>query len=168
MQVLQKINKVISMITKVVMIICFAYMTVALSIQVFGRYLFKIGFPWTEETARYIMIWSVFLGAAYIALNLEHVKVSIVEDLMKSERQKQVLQVVQHVVSLIFVAIVLKYGFMQLSIAKLSKSANTGLSMLFPYMVFPVAFALLTYAYFYRTADSIYKLAGKKKEENES
>ena len=113
------------------------------------------------------MIWSVFLGAAYIALNLEHVKVSIVEDIMKSERQKQVLQVVQHVVSLIFVAIVLKYGFMQLSIAKLSKSANTGLSMLFPYMVFPVAFVLLTYAYFYRTADSIYKITGKKKEENE-
>ena len=79
MQVLQKINKYISQILKVALIACFTYMTVVLSLQVFGRYLFHKGFSWTEETARYIMIWAVFLGAAYIALNLEHVKVSIIE-----------------------------------------------------------------------------------------
>lgn len=168
MRVLQKINSIISKIIKVVLIICFAYMTVTLLIQVFGRYLFKVGFPWTEETARYVMIWAVFLGAAYVALNLEHVKVSIVEDLMKSRRQKKTMTVIQHVISLIFVVVVLRYGFMQLSIAKLSKSANTGLSMLFPYMVFPVAFIFLTYAYFYRTVDGIAKLKDKEEGGEES
>ena len=141
MQVLQKINKYISQILKVALIACFTYMTVVLSLQVFGRYLFHKGFSWTEETARYIMIWAVFLGAAYIALNLEHVKVSIIEDLMKKQKHKQILELVQHIAGFIFVVIVLKYGFMQMTIAKLSKSANTGLSMMFPYLVFPVAFA---------------------------
>ena len=96
MQVLQKINKYISQILKVALIACFTYMTVVLSLQVFGRYLFHKGFSWTEETARYIMIWAVFLGAAYIALNLEHVKVSIIEDLMKKQKHKQILELVQH------------------------------------------------------------------------
>ena len=118
MQVLQKINKYISQILKVALIACFTYMTVVLSLQVFGRYLFHKGFSWTEETARYIMIWAVFLGAAYIALNLEHVKVSIIEDLMKKQKHKQILELVQHIAGFIFVVIVLKYGFMQMTIAK--------------------------------------------------
>ncbi len=168
MRALQKINKIVSKAIRIVLIVCFAYMTVALSIQVFGRYFFKIGFSWTEETARYIMIWAVFLGAAFIALNLEHVKVSIVEDLMKRPRQKQILQIIQHIIGLVFVLIVMRYGFMQLGIAKLSKSANTGLSMLFPYMVFPVAFILLSYAYFYRTVDGIVKLRNKTEEGGET
>lgn len=44
MQVLQKINKYISQILKVALIACFTYMTVVLSLQVFGRYLFHKGF----------------------------------------------------------------------------------------------------------------------------
>ena len=111
------------------------------------------------------MIWAVFLGAAYIALNLEHVKVSIIEDLMKKQKHKQILELVQHIAGFIFVVIVLKYGFMQMTIAKLSKSANTGLSMMFPYLVFPVAFALLSYAYFYRALDDIVKLTKKDQTE---
>lgn len=168
MQALGKINKVISVATKIVMIICFSYMTIALSIQVFGRYIFNAGFSWTEETARYIMIWSVFIGAAFIALNAEHVKVSLVEDALKKTAHKEILHVIQHIISLVFVIIVLRYGFMQLTIAGLSKSANTGLSMLFPYMVFPVAFILLTYAYFYRALESVLKLRGKQKGEEKS
>lgn len=165
MQILQKINKYISQILKVALIACFTYMTVVLSLQVFGRYLFHKGFSWTEETARYIMIWAVFLGAAYIALNLEHVKVSIIEDLMKKQKHKQILELVQYIAGFIFVVIVLKYGFMQMTIAKLSKSANTGFSMMFPYLVFPVAFALLSYAYFYRALDDIVKLTKKDQTE---
>ncbi|MCI8991998.1 MAG: TRAP transporter small permease [Eubacterium sp.] len=167
MQVFEKINKVISVITKIFMIICFSYMTIALSIQVFGRYIFNAGFSWTEESARYIMIWSVFIGAAYIALNLEHVKVSLIEDALKKASHREVLHIVQHVISLIFVVIVLCYGFMQLSIASLSRSANTGQSMLFPYMVFPVAFILLTYAYFYRLVKSILKMKNRQEGESE-
>lgn len=155
MKALRKINKGISAIEKVALIICFIYMTVALSIQVFGRYLFKMGFTWTEETARYIMIWSVFIGAAYIALNMEHIKVAIIEERLKTEKSKKILLLIQNIVGLIFVIIVLRYGFMQLSIAKLSVSANTGLSMLFPYMVFPVSMILLTYSFFYRIVENI-------------
>lgn len=167
MQAFEKINKVISVITKIFMIICFSYMTIALSIQVFGRYIFNVGFSWTEESARYIMIWSVFIGAAYIALNLKHVKVSLIEDALKKASHKELLHVIQDVISLVFVVIVMRYGFLQLSIASLSKSANTGQSMLFPYLVFPVAFILLTYAYFYRMIESILKMKGKQKGEGE-
>ena len=37
--------------------------------------------------------------------------------------------------------------------------------MMFPYLVFPVAFALLSYAYFYRALDDIVKLTKKDQTE---
>lgn len=36
---------------------------VAVILQVFVRYVLKASLPWTEELARYIMIWGAFVGA---------------------------------------------------------------------------------------------------------
>ena len=41
-----------------------AVMTVIIIIQVFLRYLFLFSLSWSEEVARYLMIWASFLGAS--------------------------------------------------------------------------------------------------------
>jgi len=41
-----------------------AIMTVIIIIQVFMRYLFLFSLSWSEEVARYLMIWVSFLGAS--------------------------------------------------------------------------------------------------------
>jgi TRAP-type C4-dicarboxylate transport system permease small subunit len=161
MELLRKINRWISKILAIALVCMFAWMILALSIQVFGRYIFHVGFPWTEESARYVMIWAIFIGASYIALNGEHIKVSIIEDLMKKASGKTVMLIIQDIVSLIFAAIVLYFSFSQLGVAKLSVSPNTGLSMLVPYTVFPVSMILMIWAYVYRIADLL--SLGKKK-----
>jgi TRAP-type C4-dicarboxylate transport system permease small subunit len=161
MELLRKINRWISKILAIALVCMFAWMILALGIQVFGRYIFHVGFSWTEESARYVMIWAIFIGASYIALNGEHIKVSIIEDLMKKASGKTVMLVIQDIVSLIFAAIVLYFSFSQLGVAKLSVSPNTGLSMLVPYMVFPVSMILMIWAYVYRIADLLN--LGKKK-----
>jgi len=38
-----------------IVVVCFAYMTVAVLAQVFGRYLFNYSISWTEETAK---VWT--------------------------------------------------------------------------------------------------------------
>ena len=42
-----------------VVIICFAYMTLAVLAQVLGRYVFNYSISWTEETAKFAQIWVV-------------------------------------------------------------------------------------------------------------
>lgn len=41
-----------------------AVMTVIIIFQVFLRYLFLFSLSWSEEVARYLMIWASFLGAS--------------------------------------------------------------------------------------------------------
>lgn len=56
----QKINSLIEKIL-FVLLTC---MTIIVFIQVLFRYLLNAPLYWTEEAARYIMIWIVFLGAS--------------------------------------------------------------------------------------------------------
>lgn len=149
MELLKKINMVISKCLQILMIVLFIWMIVALSIQVFGRYLFSTGFTWTEEGARYGMIWMVFLGTAYIVLNSDHVKVSVLEDILKGAKKKALL-ILQDIISLIFVAFIFWFSIGQVKLASMGTSVNTGLNNAVPYAVFPISMAVCIWAYIYR------------------
>lgn len=146
MKTIDKINGIISKILSVVMIILFIFMIVAFSIQLFGRYIFGAGFPWTEELTRYAMIWMVFLGSAWIIFNGEHVKVTILEDVLKGKSKKTIMAV-QTIIGLIFVAAIFYFSIGQLQLAAKGRSANTGISNAMQYMVFPIAMVLSCWGY---------------------
>ena len=44
-------------------ILFFSYMTLAVLVQVGGRYLFDYAIDWTAETATFAQIWMIFLAA---------------------------------------------------------------------------------------------------------
>ncbi len=149
MKAIGKINAIISKILSVLMIVLFIWMIVAFSIQVFARYIFSAGFTWTEELTRYGMIWMVFLGAAWIIFNSDHVKVTILEDAFKGQSRK-ILMIIQDIFGLIFVAAIFYFSFSQLSIAARGVSANTGISNVVQYMVFPISMILSAWGYITR------------------
>jgi len=146
MKTIDKINGIISKILSAAMIILFIWMIVAFSIQVFGRYIFSAGFPWTEELTRYGMIWMVFLGAAWIIFNADHVKVTILEDVLKGKSKKTIL-IVQTIIGLIFVAAIFYFSIGQLQLAAKGRSANTGISNAMQYMVFTISMILSCWGY---------------------
>lgn len=149
MKAIGKINAIISKILSFLMIVLFIWMIVAFSIQVFARYIFSAGFTWTEELTRYGMIWMVFLGAAWIIFNSDHVKVTILEDAFKGQSRK-ILMIIQDIFGLIFVAAIFYFSFSQLSIAARGVSANTGISNVVQYMVFPISMILSAWGYITR------------------
>lgn len=159
MKAIGKINAIISKILSFLMIVLFIWMIVAFSIQVFARYIFSAGFTWTEELTRYGMIWMVFLGAAWIIVNSDHVKVTILEDAFKGQSRK-ILMIIQDIFGLIFVAAIFYFSFSQLSIAARGVSANTGISNVVQYMVFPISMILSAWGYITRIVMRI----GKKED----
>ncbi len=159
MKAIGKINAIISKILSFLMIALFIWMIVAFSIQVFARYIFSAGFTWTEELTRYGMIWMVFLGAAWIIFNSDHVKVTILEDVFKGQ-SKKVLMIIQDIFGLIFVVAIFYFSFSQLSIAARGVSANTGISNVVQYMVFPISMILSAWGYITRIVMRI----GKKED----
>ncbi|KJS23062.1 MAG: hypothetical protein VR72_02450 [Clostridiaceae bacterium BRH_c20a] len=63
-------------------------MVVVIFLQVFFRFVIKASLPWSEELARYIMAWAVFIGASIAAKEGAHIGIdSIVSRLPKKVEQ---------------------------------------------------------------------------------
>ena len=65
-----------------IVVACFAYMTIAVLAQVFGRYLFNYSISWTEETAKFAQIWVVFIGAGIAMRRGWHVAVDALPSML--------------------------------------------------------------------------------------
>ena len=56
--------RVLCSITEKVLFVLLTAMTLIVLVQVLSRYIFHTPLYWTEEAARYLQIWIVFLGAS--------------------------------------------------------------------------------------------------------
>lgn len=74
---------------------------VTVLLQVFTRYALDLPLPWTEEIARYLLIWTTFIGAAYVGARRLHISV----DLLVAKLRPAAATVVDVVAQVIVVAI---------------------------------------------------------------
>ena len=79
---LRRLVKAIRVVAAAVVVVCFAYMTLAVLAQVFGRYLFNYSISWTEETAKFAQIWVVFIGAGIAMRRGWHVAVDVLAGML--------------------------------------------------------------------------------------
>jgi len=53
-------------------------MVVALTLQVFFRYVVQAPLFWSEELARFLLIWSVFAGATFAFRHRTHMSIDLI------------------------------------------------------------------------------------------
>ena len=58
-----------------VCIILMSSMTLILAVQVFMRYVMRDSLSWSEELARYIFVWLIYIGISYGAKIMKHIKI---------------------------------------------------------------------------------------------
>jgi TRAP-type C4-dicarboxylate transport system permease small subunit len=63
-EISEKMSRIAERVVQVTLVGMVAVMTVIIINQVFMRYLFLYSLSWSEEVARYLMIWVSFLGAS--------------------------------------------------------------------------------------------------------
>lgn len=51
-------------------------------LQVVMRYVFRNSLSWSEELARYIFLWQIWLGASYAAKEGRHLRIEIIKDFL--------------------------------------------------------------------------------------
>ena len=56
-------------------IVLMSGMAILLAIQVFMRYVMSASLSWSEELARYMFIWLIYLGISYGAKIMKHIKI---------------------------------------------------------------------------------------------
>ncbi|MDR1828050.1 MAG: TRAP transporter small permease [Methylobacteriaceae bacterium] len=60
---------------KYICMVLISAMTVLIAVQVFMRYVMNNSLSWSEELARYIFIWLIYLGISYGAMIMRHIKI---------------------------------------------------------------------------------------------
>ena len=140
--ILQRISDIISRITEVILIIVLSTMAVVVLLQVIFRYVLNFPLFWTEEFARYCLVWSSLLGSAVAVKRGQHIAVTIF-----MERFPPVLRRGLTIVALIAVAVILTiilWGGIQLvAITRAQISPALRVSMSVPYLAVPVGAALM-------------------------
>lgn len=84
-------------------------MTLIVVYAVLARYIFNSPIGWSEEIAVYLMIWVVFLGAAYTLKENAHIGVDILISRL-SPPKKRAMLLFHYLVGIFFMSILLIHG----------------------------------------------------------
>lgn len=86
-----------------------ATMCVFIGLQIIFRYILNWPLAWTEELARYLFVWVIYLGASMAVRRKRHLKVDIVL-LLLGEKGKFVLRLVSNMLFLFFCVVMAYEG----------------------------------------------------------
>ncbi len=86
----KKIDKILGNMLVIIM----AIMVINVLWQVFTRYILGIPSSFTDELARYLMIWLGILGAAYVSGQNLHVSIDILPSKLTKTAQKKMARIV--------------------------------------------------------------------------
>ena len=95
------------------LIIIFALLVLDVLFQVFSRYLLGTSFTWTEEFARFSLIWMTILGAAYLNAKREHLSMDFLYQKF-SVANKRKVSILIEVFIFLFALIVMVIGGLNL------------------------------------------------------
>lgn len=111
-------------------------------LQVAGRYLLPTAPTWTEELARYLQVWLVFLAAPACLQRGMHLAVDYLTPRLTERNRRRARRVVFALVG-VWSATIAVVGARLLGVAALQTSPALGVSMVWPYLAAPVGGSLL-------------------------
>lgn len=116
---------------------------ILLTIQILFRTVFEIGFSWTEEVARVMFIWVIFLGAVVGMRRHLHFRVTAGLKLFPA-RLRPAIELLGDAALLAFCMALTWHGA-QLVMSTVEvdfRMRATGISMFWPYLIMPLSFGL--------------------------
>lgn len=142
LNVIDKFNKALEILVGLAL----AAMTALIFLQVLVRLLFaKMGLqfsvPWTEELARYLMIWAVFIGAALVARRADALAVEAVVQAVPASIARAI-KFAAHILALVFYGCVFVLGLQWASFGLSETAPVLGVDMVWVYSSMSVGAAL--------------------------
>ena len=148
---LESVEKVFLVVTAAIMVIVIAY-------QVVLRYVFHASNAWSEELARYLFIYDVFIGSAIALRKNSHLQVDVFLNLMK-ERTKYIYTIL----GILFLAVLFVYSISLCKISAVNITPGLKVSMAIPYACMPLGAVLMILTSFEVIGKNVEKLKQCKK-----
>ncbi|OIQ41855.1 MAG: C4-dicarboxylate ABC transporter permease [Bacteroidetes bacterium MedPE-SWsnd-G1] len=148
----EKIDAVLGRVLVVIM----AVMVLNVLWQVFARFVLGTPSSFTDELARYLMIWVGVLGAAYISGKNMHVAIDLIPSKLNKNNQLFLKKIVSVVIILFcFFALIIGGGrlvYITYTLEQFSPALQIPLALV--YLVIPISGALII---FYKVSDILNK-----------
>ena len=140
----QTFDRGVLTLTSVFVAALMGLMCTVVLLGVVTRYFLNDALPWTEEAARYSLIWLSWLGGGLAMRRGAHIAAEFVIDQMPAHMRKIVV-IAGRIAVLFFLAVCLWYGFSLMQRVSLQSTVALGVSMQLPYAAVPVGSALMIY-----------------------
>lgn len=131
-----KISDIVDKVCSVLIVALLAGMVLVTSAQIICRVFFN-ALSWSEEVARYLLVWSTFIGAGCVYKKGGHISVLIVQDLLPAGLRKAARVLVHILCGALFV-LAAYYGFKYMGRQGSQLSAALRIPMSLMYMAIPV------------------------------
>ena len=136
-------------LAKLATIIGFAALFVCVMMQIIWRYILEIPLPWSDEVARYLLVWVSLLAVAVAFRNDSHIRL----DFFISRCPlliRHFVWILFNLLTLTFLALLVVYGIPNAVMGKFTSSPgltsvfpNTNITMFLPYLSVPVAAGIM-------------------------
>jgi TRAP-type C4-dicarboxylate transport system permease small subunit len=139
MNALQCIKDILNRVLYGICIVIMVVLVIDVTWQVLSRYALGSPSTFTDEAARFLMVWMTFLGGAYMFGSNSHLSVTSLRDIMPRKCRDTVI-IATYVLIAVFAASVMFYGSFRLIKHTLNQpSPSLGMPMGWFYTILPIS-----------------------------
>lgn len=119
-------------------------MAIIIILQVFQRYILQNSLDWPEELARYLFIYSIYVGASFAMSERRHLEVTILRTVL-GEKTGKTITVLAYLITVIFCGLMLVWGIQMVYFVFQSNQLAPALQfpMYICYIFIPLGFGLM-------------------------
>ncbi len=141
-------------LTGFVCVVCFVIMTFVALLGVFFRYVMQSPFMWTEEVARYLLVWMGFVAISIALRQDKHIKIEIIAKFTPLSVQTLIGYGVDILIA-VFMIVFLKQGYLLMT-NNIMTAPTLSMSMSWILLALPVSATLVLIQLFLRVVVKIF------------
>jgi TRAP-type C4-dicarboxylate transport system permease small subunit len=148
MVIYEKMLNTVNRILVFIITVLFGAMSLASLLQVIFRYVLKQPLPWSEELARFLFVWVVFLGSAVAIKEKAHVGLEYFVDQLKVS-QRKIIYALAYILCMFMSIIICINGFNVVKSTLTQLSPAMQVPMGYVYFAIPLGFLLSFFNFIY-------------------
>lgn len=138
MNILRKACRFLFKLLEWLAIICMVVLTVIVFVDVILRYIFKQGFPWTQEIATLMLVWFSLIGMGIGVLEKIHISIEMFTSKLP-QKAIRVLEGINHILIAVFGGAMVYYGLFIMNMTKMSTLPATKMPSSVLYIILPLS-----------------------------
>ena len=140
---MKTLDKIVSKVEELIAVVGLSAMTIITLVAVFFRYVLQSPIIWSEEAARYLMVWSTMLGISIATRQKAHLGIDIFVSMApkKLQRALEIFSTLMMIVMFVFLTII-SIVFIQSAIRTGNVSPMLRIPFYIIYLALPLGFGL--------------------------